>query len=258
MATQSIYYNGRYIPLSQYYTEKAAEDASTKAAADSRAREDAQAHTAALEASRYDVSAAQQDRIAANGSLEIAKSMGALSPTGAEQGPNGTTVAYGGAGTGGGSGSRSSSAGGGATDKITDAELARLRATMGMGDAGHVQRTSGDIATQEQQSRDLAFSQAKARAGDIARSSLNSLRGELATRGMGGGEYEASRIGSIGNDTEDSLLNFTSKQFQDQQAQASKNADTQYAGDITQRGQDQQSLSVLMDLIAQRGGLALY
>lgn len=90
-----------------------------------------------------------------------------------------------------------------------------------------------------------AFSQAKSRAGAMGRSALESLRGELADRGILGGGTEARGIASQLAATVSPLSDLNVAQLHEQlgiaergQQLGAQQAAQQYQGGITQRGQD--------------------
>lgn len=123
------------------------------------------------------------------------------------------------------------------------------RATMGEGSF-----KPGDA----QAYQDAEFSRSKAQAGDVGRSAMNSLRGELAGRGILGSGTEmrgtADRLSSTLQPLADLNVahlrqDYDASQLERSRSEAARLA--QYQGDISQRGQDLSSQSAFQALKAQ-------
>ncbi len=212
-----------------------------RAAAEQKARDDKAA---------WDASLLRQERDRAQQSLRAVHQT--VGPGG------GTTTQYGlpeGAGSGGGSmGSRSTSggSGGGASDGISEYELQRIMSITGAGKQPEVSR--GNIAG-EQAARDAAFARAKEQSGAVARSSLAALRNQLGRRGITGGGYAQMRGAEALAPATDQLQDFTRQQLIEDLGQSRHVADTEYQGQIAQRGQNQAAMQSLLGLIRSRGKL---
>jgi hypothetical protein len=96
--------------------------------------------------------------------------------------------------------------------------------------------------------QDLAFARAKDRVGQNARASVDALRSEMTGRGIGSApgapsgieaNAEAGVIGAGGGQLADTIT----QQASDEAAQGVQNAQNQYAGNITQRGQTLNALT---------------
>lgn len=106
--------------------------------------------------------------------------------------------------------------------------------------------------------QNAAFGSAKAKAGSLGRSAVDSLRANLAERGILGGGSEArgvaTRLAEATNPLSD--LNVAQQQeklgiIQHNQDLAAGQAATQFGGNITQRGQDIQNANAQAQLAAQ-------
>lgn len=86
--------------------------------------------------------------------------------------------------------------------------------------------------------QDLAFARAKDRAGQNARAALTALYGEMAGRGIARSGIEGEQAANVIQGSESSLADLLSRQASESAAQQVKGLETQYGGDITQRGQD--------------------
>lgn len=107
--------------------------------------------------------------------------------------------------------------------------------------------------------QEAAFGSAKAQAGSLGRSALDSLRSELAERGMMGGGTEARGLVDILASSTNPLSDLNVSQqgerlgiAQHTQDLAAQQAATQYGGGITQRGQDIQNQQFQAQLAQQR------
>lgn len=207
-------------------TEKAAQEAATQKAAS-------------------DASVLQQQNARAQQSLK------AMQQT---VGPNGqTSTIYGtpaGAARSGPSSSSSSSSSG--SDGISEYELNQIKKITGAGQQPPVSRAN--IAG-EQAARDAAFARAKEQSGRIAASSLEGLRNSLSRRGISGGGYAQMKGAEALGPAADQLQDFTREQMIQDLGQARHVADTEYSGQIAQRGQDQGSINALLNIINSRGKL---
>ena len=101
-----------------------------------------------------------------------------------------------------------------------------------------VSRGSGASAEQETASRNAAFGRAKDQIGALSRQSLGALSGELQRRGMGGAGYEAGQIGRTLAESTNKGSEVLRDQAMEDARHAERVADTEYSGQVTQRGQD--------------------
>jgi hypothetical protein len=129
----------------------------------------------------------------------------------------------------------------------------RLLGAMGTVGGGQgapgVSRTSGDIAAKEQAGREAAFARAKEQTGQIAQSSLQSMRNNLARRGITGGGYAEQRGAEALAPATGRLQDFTREQLIQDLGNLQHAGDVEYQGGIQQRGQtlaNQQSLLGLL------------
>lgn len=146
----------------------------------------------------------------------------------------------------------SSSAASTAKQGVSEDELRRIRAAVGIGDQPTVSR--GNIAG-EQEARQAAFARAKEQSAQIARSSLTGLRNALSRRGITGGGYADLRTAEALAPAADQLQDFTREQLIQDLGKSERGADLEYQGQIAQRGQNQASVNALLSLINSRGGL---
>lgn len=98
-------------------------------------------------------------------------------------------------------------------------------------------RAFGPTADEEKLARDSVFARGKETAGQVGQSAMTGLTEELARRGLTGGGYEAGAIGQTLAQAADSTGEVSRAQAGSEAANKTHIADTQYAGDITQRGQ---------------------
>lgn len=119
-----------------------------------------------------------------------------------------------------------------------------------------VSRTSGPSAVQEAAARDAAFARSKEQAGQTARASMTALQDAVGERGLMGSSVEAAQTGAIVGGAAGDIGEFLRDRAITESAQASKNADLDFQGQVTQRGQtlgrQQQQQQALLSLI---GGL---
>ena len=119
-----------------------------------------------------------------------------------------------------------------------------------------VSRTQGPTAEQEAASRDAAFARAKETAGMNARASMQSLQDAVGERGMMGSSVEGAQTGAIIGGAAGDVGEFLRDQAVSEADRATRVADTEYQGQVTQRGQtlgrQQQQQQALLSLI---GGL---
>jgi hypothetical protein len=104
--------------------------------------------------------------------------------------------------------------------------------------------------------RAAAFARAKDQAGQLARSSLDALRSEAASRGLGAGStWEAARMGEALGGAAGMLGEVSREQAIADAARAAELADLLYQGGLTQRAQDigaqQQQMQSLLSLYGQ-------
>lgn len=191
----------------------------------------------------------------------------------------GGSVGSGGGGAGVGSGSGGifvpGSVGGNPNDpaisqgQYEDERMLRLRAQLGeeafnrrlaaisrSGDAPRIGGPAGP-GFDENAARAAAFARAKEQAGLNARASLDSLRGILDARGLGGefGSSEmSSKVADLVAGGHSQINDFTREQLISDLNRAAEISDMTYQGDITQRGQDLNRIQSLIGL-ASAGGL---
>lgn len=120
----------------------------------------------------------------------------------------------------------------------------------GGGSAPTVSRTSGPIAEKEAAARAAAFARAKDQAGNVAQSALAGLRNTLARRGFGaGGGFADMKTAEALSPAANQLNEFGREQYIQDLNSAQQNANLEYSGDITQRGQTLSNLPQLLGLI---------
>jgi len=142
-----------------------------------------------------------------------------------------------------GSGTAATGAG---TGTSTGSGLASSPAGQGLARVGGLQLPDMHAAS------DAAFATAKDRSGKIARSSIDSIRGELGATGMLGSGAEAQEVGDVINNAagiEGQAARDISMKEADLGADFAK---TRYSGDITQRGQDVQAQEAAANLAQQK------
>ncbi len=132
-------------------------------------------------------------------------------------------------------------------DLAAAAEARRLGQLPGIlaatGGGGSSTPTVAYPTEQVHSAQDLAFARAKDRVAQNARASVNALRSEMAGRGIASapgapsGIQENAEAGVLAGGGSD-LANTITQQAQDEAAQAANAYQQQYAGGITQRGQD--------------------
>lgn len=118
-----------------------------------------------------------------------------------------------------------------------------------------ISRTSGPSAQQESAAREAAFNRAKDKSGKIAASSLRGLREALGSRGLLGGGAEGAGVAQLAGQTGEGLGDVVREQAVQEAGQASRNADTEYTGQVSQRGQDIARRQSLLSLINAGRGL---
>ncbi|SRR6266542_1757286 len=87
-------------------------------------------------------------------------------------------------------------------------------------------------------SQNAEFSKAKDRVGRVGRASMNALSGEMRARGISGSGIEASEIGNRVDQASGALGDVANNQAVDALKRRYQIDDTNYQGDISQRGQD--------------------
>ena len=108
-----------------------------------------------------------------------------------------------------------------------------------------------------QSSRDAIFARAKDKAGQLAASSLTALRNSMAATNTLGSGIERGETRRVLNDTNANLGETVREQAIQEVGQRQHEADTQYQGRITQRGQNLQARQASLAALAQQIG-ALY
>lgn len=132
---------------------------------------------------------------------------------------------------------------------------ASLQALMGSyGGSQQPPTQGGHIRYDEQAARDNAFARAKDKAGQIARSSVNSLREMMG--GNLGGALEASRMAEVAGGAANQLGEFNRDQLMTDLNRASEISNRERAAGLTERGQNIDSMRTLMSLFS--GGGRLY
>lgn len=124
-----------------------------------------------------------------------------------------------------------------------------------VGSNNQVQHGSAGMQGNEAGARAAAFARAKEQAGRTANSALASLKGMFEDSGTMGSTMEAARAGQILGGAGAGVNQFTRDQMISDLARAAEIEDTQYAGNLTQRGQDNQMKQALLALM---NGGALY
>jgi hypothetical protein len=118
----------------------------------------------------------------------------------------------------------------------------------------------GQMSTAEQAARNAAFARAKDQAGLIGNSALQGLTDIMGARGIHGSTIEQEGIGNVLAGAAGGQNQFNTEQLLQDLKRSGEVADTTYAGNITQRGQDiaqqQQRQSALLSLI--NSGSRLY
>ena len=125
--------------------------------------------------------------------------------------------------------------------QIWNARMASLQRSAGSAPAVG----GGAPVANEEAARAVAFGRAKDQAGQIAAASLQSLQNILNARGTTGSTEEARGVADIVGGAGSGLQEVTREQLLQDLQRAAEVADRNYAGGITQRGQDlasQQSL----------------
>lgn len=107
----------------------------------------------------------------------------------------------------------------------------------------------------DQAARDAAFARAKEQAGQTALAGLKSFQGQMENRGLMGSTQESQGMGNIIGATGGAVNDFTREQLINDLNRSAQVADTQYQGNITQRGQDMQRQQALISLLNMGGSL---
>jgi len=140
---------------------------------------------------------------------------------------------------GGGGGGRGTGGGGG--EDGYDIDLSKLWASIPQGPAPQVPvppRQTGPGLEDRRRAESLQFGRAKDRVAKIGRGSMKSLENSFARRGLSGSSMEGAAIADTVGGMRGDLANVVTQQAQtalDREAQIS---DRDYAGGISQRGQD--------------------
>lgn len=118
------------------------------------------------------------------------------------------------------------------------------------GSAPNISRTSGPIAEKEAAAWAAAFGRAKDQAANVAQSALAGLRNTLARRGFGaGGGFADMKTAEALSPAANQLNEFGREQYIQDLNSAQQNANLEYSGGITQRGQTLQNIPQLLGLI---------
>ena len=205
----------------------------------------------------YNASLAQKG--AANQAGQMAQQSGGT--VSYQTGPDGTANYSGTTAGGGGSlaGLRSAAGGGGGSqdEMALLRERARLQTEAENRRARQFSPTLNQPSVSyggegEEAARAAAFARAKDTAGQIARSSLNALRDVASSRGIGGSSIEGGMSADILGGQANSLGEFNREQLIQDLARQQHVADTTYAGNISQRGQNLGLAPSLFGLIGAR------
>lgn len=113
---------------------------------------------------------------------------------------------------------------------------------------------SGQLSPQETAARAAAFARAKDQAGMTANAALEGLRAATTSRGLGGSTIEGEDMARILGGGAGEINNYTGQQLSSDLGRISDVSDRNYAGDITQRGQDMSAKQALLAII-NSGGL---
>ena len=105
-----------------------------------------------------------------------------------------------------------------------------------------------------QSSRDAIFARAKDKAGQLAASSLTALRNSMAANNTLGSGIERGETRRVLSDTNQNLGETVREQAIQELGQRQHEADTQYQGRITQRGQNMQARQASLAALAQQIG----
>lgn len=111
----------------------------------------------------------------------------------------------------------------------------------------------GSLAANEEQARAAAFARAKDQAGATALSGLRALEGVMAGRGLKDSSIEAGAINDIIEGGVGDIGDFTAEQLMMDLNRAAEIADSEFAGQIQQRGQNLSLVPSLMGLITSSG-----
>jgi hypothetical protein len=131
-------------------------------------------------------------------------------------------------------------------DKYNAAAEARMMQSLGGvfgsggggGTAPPISRVGGPIAEKELAARNAAFARAKESAANNAQAALAGLRNTMGRRGFqGGGGYADMKTAEALAPAANQVNEFTREQQIQDLDSARRNADTEYGGAITQRGQ---------------------
>lgn len=109
-------------------------------------------------------------------------------------------------------------------------------------------------AFDETGARAAAFARAKEQAGSTALASLKGLQDVMAGSGLTGSSVEGQGVASIVNGARGDVNDFTREEMIQDLDRAGDVADRNYAGAITQRGQNMSMLPSLMALLTANGG----
>ena len=96
------------------------------------------------------------------------------------------------------------------------------------------------------------FARGKDQAGQTSRAAIDALRGSMAERGLLGSGIEGGETARIVGQAAGGMNEITREQSIQDAANLSRQAQTQYGGDITQRGQDLAMQQQMMELKARQ------
>lgn len=114
-----------------------------------------------------------------------------------------------------------------------------------LGGGGNQEGAVGYDPSAQKAAREAAFARAKDQQGQIARSSLDSMRGILSETGRLGGGYEDAALTSVVNEAQGGLGEVTREQMIQDLADINRNEDRA----LTRRGQDMNYRQSLLGLI---------
>jgi hypothetical protein len=103
-----------------------------------------------------------------------------------------------------------------------------------------------------EQARAASFARSKEQAGLSAQAAIKGLQGAMDARGLTGSTVEGQALGGVVSGAGQDLSNVIREQYIQDANQLARQAETQYQGAITQRGQDIQAQQAILNLI---GGL---
>lgn len=135
------------------------------------------------------------------------------------------------------------------SDSGWDKRFGQVQGAIGQVGQNSVQHGSSGMQGNETAARAAAFARAKEQAGRTANAALASLKGMFEDSGTMGSTMEAAQAGQIIGGAGAGVNEFTRDQMISDLARAAEIEDAQYAGNITQRGQDNSMKQALLALM---------